>query len=96
MKNGLIQIACDQILKDVKNGKIVRVIGVTTSKKGRRCYYKIGNMRPFPHGVNQIYAGFSEKDFKQIQKWMFEFEKLGWCQVVFEDINPGTLIIKPF
>ena len=94
--NALIQEVCDSILEYVKSGKIVLVIGVTTSKKGYRYRYCIQNMRPFPHGVNRIYAGFSEKDFNQLKKWMLEFERLGWCEVTFSDINPGTMIIKQY
>lgn len=94
--NALVQEACDSILNDVKSGKIVQVIGVTTSKKGRRYYYAIPNMRPFQHGVNKIYAGFSEKDFQQLKKWLLEFEMRRKCEVFFGDINPGTLIVKPF
>ena len=66
--NALVQQVCDVILDDVKSGKIVLVIGVTTSKKRYRYYYTIKNMRTLPLGVKRIYKGCYGKDYKQMRK----------------------------
>ena len=99
MNNRQIQIICDYILKDVRAGKTVRIIGDMSSKKKNAVkYLRFRNMVNWDFGGNICYAGFSKKDFKKICRQLEKFDSLDWC-VLYTDAtvgcSEGTVIICP-